>query len=75
MMAKQVQECVKKSPDGSPPLTAGVRMVVDETDVTDIQADIDGPLGTPYEGGVFRCKLAVEQDFPNNPPKGATVPI
>ena len=34
-------------------------MVVDETDVTDIQADIDGPLGTPYEGGVFRCKLAV----------------
>ena len=48
----------------------GVRMVVDETDLTDIQADIDGPLGTPYEGGVFRCKLAVEHDFPTNPPKG-----
>ena len=49
-------------------------MVVDETDVTDIQADIDGPLGTPYEGGVFRCKLAVEQDFPTNPPKGTAPP-
>ena len=38
--------------------------------MTDIQADIEGPIGTPYEGGIFRCKLAVENDFPNNPPKG-----
>lgn len=38
--------------------------------MTDIQADIEGPIGTPYEGGLFRCKLAVENDFPNNPPKG-----
>ena len=50
-------------------------MIIDETDVTDIQADIDGPLGTPYEGGVFRCKLAVELDFPNNPPKGVFLAI
>jgi ubiquitin-conjugating enzyme E2 S len=36
----------------------------------DVQADIIGPVDTPYEGGVFRCKLAIEGDFPNNPPKG-----
>ena len=45
-------------------------MIVNESDATDIQAEIEGPVGTPYEGGVFRCKLAVESDFPNRPPKG-----
>jgi len=45
-------------------------MIINESDATDIQADIEGPVGTPYQGGIFRCKLAVEADFPNNPPKG-----
>jgi ubiquitin-conjugating enzyme E2 S len=45
-------------------------MIFNELDNTDVQAEIEGPVGTPYEGGVFRCKLAVEHDFPNNPPKG-----
>lgn len=48
----------------------GVKIIINENDATDIQADIEGPIGTPYEGGQFRCKLAVENDFPNNPPKG-----
>lgn len=48
----------------------GVKMVINEADLTDIQAEIEGPVGTPYEGGIFRCKLAVENDFPVNPPKG-----
>ena len=29
-----------------------------------------GTEGTPYEGGVFRMKLALGADFPNVPPKG-----
>ena len=45
-------------------------MIINEADFTDIQAEIEGPVGTPYEGGIFRCKLAVEHDFPVNPPKG-----
>jgi hypothetical protein len=50
-------------------------MITDEANIVDIQAEIEGPVGTPYEGGVFRCKLAVENDFPNNPPKGTPLPI
>jgi ubiquitin-protein ligase len=50
-------------------------MIIDEANIADIQAEIEGPIGTPYEGGVFRCKLAVENDFPNNPPKGKEVSI
>jgi ubiquitin-conjugating enzyme E2 S len=49
-------------------------MITDEANIVDIQAEIEGPVGTPYEGGVFRCKLAVENDFPNNPPKGTPLP-
>lgn len=26
-------------------------------------------VGTPYEGGVFRCKLVLDADFPASPPK------
>lgn len=71
LLAKQLQECQKKTPDGrSPSKQVGIRLIVNESDLTDIQADIEGPVGTPYEGGIFRCKLAVENDFPNNPPKG-----
>lgn len=71
LLAKQVQECQKKTPDGkSWCIKIGVKMIINEADITDVQAEIEGPVGTPYEGGVFRCKLAVEQDFPNNPPKG-----
>lgn len=25
---------------------------------------------TPFYGGVFRCKLVIDSDFPNKPPKG-----
>ena len=73
MLAKQVQECQKKMPDGKVPyIKIGIKIIINESDITDIQAEIEGPSGTPYEGGIFRCKLAVENDFPNNPPKGKT---
>lgn len=76
MMAKQVQECQKKTPDGKyRSIKIGVKMIINEADITDIQAEIEGPIGTPYEGGLFRCKLAVEHDFPNNPPKGTVLTI
>ena len=48
----------------------GVKVIINETDITDIQAEISGPAGTPYENGVYKCKLAVEGDFPESAPKG-----
>lgn len=47
-----------------------VQYVLNETDILDIQADIQGPVGTPYSGGVFRCKLVLNNEFPKVPPKG-----
>eukprot|EP00879_Flechtneria_rotunda_P019907 GHRR01020924.1.p1 GENE.GHRR01020924.1~~GHRR01020924.1.p1 ORF type:complete len:115 (+),score=24.68 GHRR01020924.1:313-657(+) len=48
----------------------GIRVAINEQDVTDIQVEIDGPPGTPYEGGTFRMKLALSGDFPSSAPKG-----
>jgi len=48
----------------------GIRVCINEEDVSDIQAIIDGPAGTPYFGGSFRVKLVLSKDFPLSPPKG-----
>ncbi|MCO5566831.1 hypothetical protein L7F22_020513 [Adiantum nelumboides] len=57
-----------KSLDESPP--DDIRVSVNEDNFSTIFADIDGPPGTPYEGGVFCMKLVLGQDFPQTPPKG-----
>ena len=48
----------------------GIRVIVNEANIADIVADIDGPEGTPYEGGTFRMRLTLPTDFPASPPKG-----
>lgn len=48
----------------------GVRVVFNDEDVTSVQADIDGPSGTPYYGGSFRIRLVLGKNFPSSPPKG-----
>jgi len=49
---------------------AGVRYVPSDSLET-VLADVDGPAGTPYAGGVFRVRLSLGADFPAAPPKGA----
>ncbi|XP_072028057.1 ubiquitin-conjugating enzyme E2 S-like [Amphiura filiformis] len=48
----------------------GVKIYPSEDDITNIQATIEGPAGTPYAGGQFRVKLVLGKDFPRVPPKG-----
>ncbi|CAG0893004.1 unnamed protein product [Darwinula stevensoni] len=62
-VAKEIGELVKNPPEGIRPLPS-------EQDITDIQALITGPPGTPYAGGVFRVRLILGKDFPQAPPKG-----
>ena len=51
----------------SPP--DGVRLAQEPDDLTQVEADIFGAEGTPYERGVFRCKLVIGADYPATPPK------
>ncbi|XP_034239798.1 ubiquitin-conjugating enzyme E2 S isoform X1 [Thrips palmi] len=62
-LTKELHELVTEPPEG-------IKVQINEEDITDIQAYIDGPAGTPYAGGVFRVKLALGKDFPQAPPKG-----
>ncbi|RXG58979.1 Ubiquitin-conjugating enzyme E2 S, partial [Armadillidium vulgare] len=48
----------------------GIKVILNDQDVTDIQATITGPAGTPYANGQFKIKLALGKDFPASPPKG-----
>ncbi|CAO3565809.1 unnamed protein product [Mortierella alpina] len=47
----------------------GIRLILNEDSMTDIQAWIQGPEGTPYDGGCFRLRIQLSADFPNSPPK------
>lgn len=47
----------------------GVRLVMNPEDALDIQAIIEGPTQTPYEGGSYRVKICLGADFPSQPPK------
>jgi len=53
---------------GSP--AEDIKVHMNEADLTDIQATITGPAGTPYEGGKFRVKIVLGESYPAAPPKG-----
>ena len=48
----------------------GIAVEFSEENIREVFADIDGPTGTPFEGGIFRVKLLLGDDFPDAPPKG-----
>ncbi|CAG9864833.1 unnamed protein product [Phyllotreta striolata] len=61
-VVKEMQDLVNNPPEG-------IKVQINDEDVTDIQAYIDGPAGTPYFGGVFKVKLTLGKGFPTEPPK------
>ena len=60
---RQQQELLKKSPEYVTP-------IINNEDPLDIQIDLEGPKATPYEGGIFRVKLIIPNDFTMVAPKG-----
>lgn len=61
-VSKELQELVKSPPEG-------IHVCINEEDITDVQAIIDGPAGTPYSNGYFKVKLILSKNFPSLPPK------
>lgn len=62
-VAKEMRSLVTEPIDG-------IQLRTDEETLTEINAEIQGPVGTPYEGGTFRVKLVLGNTFPQQPPKG-----
>lgn len=61
-LARQIKSLVNA------PLS-GIRYVPSDT-LTEVLAEVNGPPGTPFEGGVFLVKLVLGSDYPASPPKG-----
>lgn len=64
-----IRQIVKEMHQRADEPPEGIRVQLNDADVTDIQALIEGPASTPYSGGAFRVKLALGRDFPKEPPK------
>jgi len=62
-VAKQLHSLQSDAPEG-------IKVFMNEGDLTDIQANIEGPAGTPYEGGLFKIKIVLGKDYPQSPPRG-----
>jgi len=62
-IAKEMRKLCQEPPEG-------IKVQLNEEEVTDIVADITGPESTPFENGVFRIKLVLPSDYPHAPPKG-----
>ena len=63
VVARQVQSLAQEKMEG-------INLLINDDDMTDIQAIIEGPPETPYQGGQFCVKLALSKDYPASPPKG-----
>lgn len=47
-----------------------IQVIANDENLTEIQAWIRGPDGTPYEEGYFKVRLVLDESFPDTPPKG-----
>lgn len=47
----------------------GIHATPHEDNLRYFDVVIDGPKGTPYEGGKFRLELFLDQDYPLTPPR------
>jgi len=67
---KVVQRLSKEIADLHKNPIEGITLSQNLDDLSEIQATITGPTGTPYEGGLFTIKLVLSEEFPAKPPKG-----
>jgi len=66
LLSRQLKELSSKPPDGIDVWLKDDDEV--EDDILQWECSIIGPIGTPYEGGIFIAELVFPVDFPNSPP-------
>lgn len=62
-LAKELRDLQKKPEEG-------IKIVLNEENIADVQAEYDGPESTPFAGGIFKMRLSLDSDYPASPPKG-----
>ncbi|KAN0024403.1 hypothetical protein ACTFIV_008809 [Dictyostelium citrinum] len=64
-----IKRVVKELKELNSSALEGITLLPCEEDITNIEAVVTGPAGTPYEGGYFKARLILSSDFPRSPPK------
>ncbi len=64
-LARQIKSLATAPPEG-------IKYIPTES-LTEIHAQIEGPTGTPYQGGTFQLKLVLGNEYPTAPPKGECI--
>ncbi|KAM9974457.1 hypothetical protein ACTFIW_007910 [Dictyostelium discoideum] len=64
-----IKRVVKELKELNSSTLEGITLLPCEEDITNIEAVVTGPAGTPYEGGYFKARLILSSDFPRSPPK------
>ena len=62
-LAGDLKNLKKKPIEG---ITAGP---IDESDLTKWKGRVEGPKGTPFEGGYFHFKINIPENYPFEPPE------
>ncbi|GAA5808247.1 hypothetical protein MFLAVUS_001635 [Mucor flavus] len=70
LSGKAIKQIVKElhSLQQTPP--EDIQVLANDEDLTQIEAWIRGPDGTPYQDGYFKVRLTLDENFPETPPKG-----
>ncbi|DBB03669.1 hypothetical protein WJX82_006008 [Trebouxia sp. C0006] len=68
--AAVIKQIAKELKDLQEKPEEGIKLFLSDDNIADVQAEYEGPAGTPYEDGTFRMKMILGPDFPNMPPKG-----
>lgn len=48
----------------------GIRVSLNDDSLKEALAELDGPDGTPYQGGTFKLRLSLGDEYPDKAPKG-----
>lgn len=61
-IVKETENLLKDAPEG-------IRAVAHSENIRYFDVEINGPIYSPYEGGVFKMELFLPEEYPMVPPK------
>ena len=65
---KELREVVDAGKDAKDNIACHVLSISPVGDISCVHAELLGPQGTPYAGGVFKIELNFPAEYPNHPP-------
>jgi ubiquitin-conjugating enzyme E2 N len=69
MSAKAPARIVKEYERWKKDPADGISFTVDKNNIRYLTVLVQGPVGSPYEGGLFKIEMFLPEGYPMSPPK------